>query len=89
MGAWLCSSRDPAVSSDLTSWTTLLVSDYMLLVECLWDVDPCRLLSLGSDPVSSLLGLEDSVWASCANQVAVIQESSLQTQVEQVSSRDH
>lgn len=61
----------------------------MLLVECLWDVDPCRLLSLGSDPVSSLLGLEDSVWASCANQVAVIQESSLQTQVEQVSSRDH
>uniref|UniRef100_H3CC92 Rho guanine nucleotide exchange factor 10 like n=1 Tax=Tetraodon nigroviridis TaxID=99883 RepID=H3CC92_TETNG len=48
--------------------------------ECLWDVDPCRLLSLGSEPVSSLLGLEDSVWASCANQVVVIQESSLQTQ---------
>lgn len=59
----------------------------MLLAECLWDVDPCRLLSLGSDPVSSLLGLEDSVWASCANQVSVIQESSLHTQVEQPGSQ--
>ncbi|XP_056897171.1 rho guanine nucleotide exchange factor 10-like protein isoform X1 [Takifugu flavidus] len=48
--------------------------------ESLWDVDSCRLLSVGSDSVCSLLGLEDSVWASCANQVTVIQESSLQTQ---------
>lgn len=59
----------------------------MLLAECLWDVDPCGLLSLGSDPVSSLLGLEDSVWASCANQVAVVQESSLHVQVDQSSLR--
>lgn len=61
------------------------MSDQKLLVEGLWDVDPSRLLSLGSGPVSSLLSLEDSVWASCANQVAIIQESSLHTQVDQSS----
>lgn len=76
------------MSSDLrwlTSWTRVLRSDQMLLVERLWDVEPCRLLSLGPDPVSSLLGLEDSVWAGCANQVAVLQESGLHAQVEQSS----
>lgn len=60
-----------------------LILHQILLVESLWDVDSCRLVSVGSDSVSSLLGLEDSVWASCANQVTVIQESSLQTQVDQ------
>lgn len=60
-------------------------SDRWLLAERLWDVDPCRLLSLGSEPVSSLLGLEDSVWAGCANQVWVLQESSLHTQVSSCS----
>ncbi|XP_037629561.1 rho guanine nucleotide exchange factor 10-like protein isoform X2 [Sebastes umbrosus] len=48
--------------------------------ERLWDVDSCRLVSLGSEPVCCLLTLEDSVWASCANQVTVIQGSSLHTQ---------
>ncbi|XP_068589224.1 rho guanine nucleotide exchange factor 10-like protein [Cebidichthys violaceus] len=48
--------------------------------ERLWDVDSCRLVSVGSEPVCSLLTLEDAVWASCANQVTVIQGSSLHTQ---------
>ncbi|XP_070766530.1 rho guanine nucleotide exchange factor 10-like protein [Enoplosus armatus] len=48
--------------------------------ERLWDVDSCRLVSLGSEPVCSLLTVEDSIWASCANQVTVIQGSSLYTQ---------
>ncbi|KAM7412370.1 hypothetical protein PAMA_022041 [Pampus argenteus] len=48
--------------------------------ETLWNVDSCRLVSLGSEPVFNLLTLEDTVWASCANQVTVIQESSLFTQ---------
>ncbi|XP_045912462.1 rho guanine nucleotide exchange factor 10-like protein isoform X1 [Micropterus dolomieu] len=48
--------------------------------ERLWDVDTCRLVSLGSEPVCSLLTLEDTVWASCANQVAVIQGPSLNKQ---------
>nr|XP_020485961.1 rho guanine nucleotide exchange factor 10-like protein [Labrus bergylta] len=48
--------------------------------ERLWDVDSCRLVSLGSEPVSCLLTLEDSVWASCANHVTVIQGSSLHIQ---------
>uniref|UniRef100_A0A4W6CSU2 Rho guanine nucleotide exchange factor 10 like n=1 Tax=Lates calcarifer TaxID=8187 RepID=A0A4W6CSU2_LATCA len=46
----------------------------------LWDMDSCRLVSLGSEPVCSLLTIEDAVWASCANQVTVIQGSSLHTQ---------
>lgn len=73
------------VRSDLSrfsSWTMFLMFHHVLLVESLWDVDSCRLLSVGSDSVCSLLGLEDSVWASCANRVTVIQESSLQTQVD-------
>ncbi|XP_030589782.1 rho guanine nucleotide exchange factor 10-like protein [Archocentrus centrarchus] len=48
--------------------------------ERLWDVDSCRLVSLGSKPVYSLLALEDTVWASCANQVTVIQGASLHMQ---------
>ncbi|CAJ1055205.1 rho guanine nucleotide exchange factor 10-like protein isoform X2 [Xyrichtys novacula] len=48
--------------------------------ERLWEVDSCRMVSLGSEPVCCLLTLEDSVWASCANQVTVIQGSSLHTQ---------
>ncbi|XP_071331251.1 rho guanine nucleotide exchange factor 10-like protein isoform X2 [Trachinotus anak] len=48
--------------------------------ERLWDLDSCRLVSLGSEPVCSLLTLEDAVWASCANQVFVIQVPSLHTQ---------
>lgn len=53
-----------------------------LLSERLWDMNSCRLVSLGSDPVFSLLTLEDTVWASCANQVTVIQGSSLLSQVQ-------
>ncbi|XP_019205732.1 rho guanine nucleotide exchange factor 10-like protein isoform X2 [Oreochromis niloticus] len=45
--------------------------------ERLWDVDSCRLMSLGSKPVYCLLALEDTVWASCENQVTVIQGDSL------------
>ncbi|KAM8753703.1 rho guanine nucleotide exchange factor 10-like protein isoform 2-T2 [Acanthopagrus schlegelii] len=48
--------------------------------EKLWDVDSCRLVSLGSQPVCTLLALEEAVWASCANQVTVIQGSSLNTE---------
>lgn len=85
METWPCTVRDPAVGSGLQHLQFL---DHLpharqiLLVESLWDVDSCRLVSVGSGPVCSLLGLEDSVWAGCANQVTVIQESSLQTQVD-------
>uniref|UniRef100_A0AAQ5XK09 DH domain-containing protein n=1 Tax=Amphiprion ocellaris TaxID=80972 RepID=A0AAQ5XK09_AMPOC len=48
--------------------------------ERLWDVDSCRMVALGSEPVSCLLTLQDTVWASCANQVTVIQGANLQTQ---------
>ncbi|XP_013769504.1 rho guanine nucleotide exchange factor 10-like protein [Pundamilia nyererei] len=45
--------------------------------ERLWDVDLCKLVSLGSKPVYCLLTLEDTMWASCENQVTVIQGDSL------------
>ncbi|XP_041654440.1 rho guanine nucleotide exchange factor 10-like protein isoform X1 [Cheilinus undulatus] len=48
--------------------------------ERLWDVDSCRMAPLGLEPVCCLLTLEDSVWASCGNQVTVLQGSSLHTQ---------
>uniref|UniRef100_A0A7N6BXU9 DH domain-containing protein n=1 Tax=Anabas testudineus TaxID=64144 RepID=A0A7N6BXU9_ANATE len=48
--------------------------------ERLWDEDSCRLVSLGSEPVRSLLTLEDAVWATCANRVSVIQGASLHIQ---------
>ncbi|KAM6924956.1 rho guanine nucleotide exchange factor 10-like protein [Xenentodon cancila] len=49
-------------------------------VDRLWVVDFCRPVLLGSDPVCSLLTLEDSVWAGCGNQVTVIQAGGVLTQ---------
>ncbi|XP_008305141.1 rho guanine nucleotide exchange factor 10-like protein [Stegastes partitus] len=46
----------------------------------LWDPDSCRCVTLGSDPVRTLLVLDDSVWASCGNSVTVVEASSLTTQ---------
>ncbi|XP_069567386.1 rho guanine nucleotide exchange factor 10-like protein isoform X1 [Brachyistius frenatus] len=46
----------------------------------LWDPDSCRCVSLGSEPVRTLLVLDDSVWASCGNSVTVVEISSLTTQ---------
>ncbi|XP_041813379.1 rho guanine nucleotide exchange factor 10-like protein isoform X1 [Chelmon rostratus] len=46
----------------------------------LWDPDSCRCVSLGSEPVRTLLVLDDSVWASCGNSVTVVDISSLTTQ---------
>uniref|UniRef100_A0A8C7RJY6 Rho guanine nucleotide exchange factor (GEF) 10-like a n=1 Tax=Oncorhynchus mykiss TaxID=8022 RepID=A0A8C7RJY6_ONCMY len=46
----------------------------------LWEPDTCRTVSVGPEPVRTLLVLEDSVWASCANSVTVIKGSSLSTQ---------
>uniref|UniRef100_UPI0037E7A7BF rho guanine nucleotide exchange factor 10-like protein isoform X1 n=1 Tax=Semicossyphus pulcher TaxID=241346 RepID=UPI0037E7A7BF len=46
----------------------------------LWDPDSSRCVSLGSEPVRTLLVLDDSVWASCGNSVTVIDISSLTTQ---------
>ncbi|XP_038864398.1 rho guanine nucleotide exchange factor 10-like protein [Salvelinus namaycush] len=46
----------------------------------LWETDSCRTVSVGPEPVRTLLVLEDSVWASCANSVTVIKGSSLSTQ---------
>ncbi|XP_041861077.1 rho guanine nucleotide exchange factor 10-like protein [Melanotaenia boesemani] len=48
--------------------------------EMLWDMNSCKLVSVGSEPVLSLLTLEDAVWSSSANQVTVIQGTSLHTQ---------
>ncbi|XP_051528731.1 rho guanine nucleotide exchange factor 10-like protein [Myxocyprinus asiaticus] len=46
----------------------------------LWNPDSCRELTIGPDPLRTLLALEDSVWASCANTVTVVVSSSLSTQ---------
>ncbi|XP_052425362.1 rho guanine nucleotide exchange factor 10-like protein isoform X2 [Carassius gibelio] len=46
----------------------------------LWNQDSCRKVTVGSDPIRTLLALEDSVWASCANTVTVVDGSSLSTQ---------
>ncbi|XP_046896968.1 rho guanine nucleotide exchange factor 10-like protein isoform X3 [Hypomesus transpacificus] len=48
--------------------------------ESLWDPELYRLITVGLAPVRTLLTLQDSVWASCANQVTVIQGASLTTQ---------
>ncbi|XP_077429048.1 rho guanine nucleotide exchange factor 10-like protein isoform X2 [Vanacampus margaritifer] len=44
-----------------------------------WDPDSGRSVNLGSDPVRTLLVLDDSVWASCGNSVAVVDICSLNT----------
>uniref|UniRef100_A0A7N8XSQ1 Rho guanine nucleotide exchange factor (GEF) 10-like a n=1 Tax=Mastacembelus armatus TaxID=205130 RepID=A0A7N8XSQ1_9TELE len=46
----------------------------------LWDPESCRCVNLGSEPVRTLLVLDDSVWASCGNSVTVMDISSLTTQ---------
>lgn len=48
----------------------------------LWDLaeHPTR-LTVGTGPVRALLTLDETVWASCANQVTVLDASSLRTQV--------
>lgn len=48
----------------------------------LWSQDSCRKVTVGSDPIRTLLALEDSVWASCANTVTIVDGSSLSTQVD-------
>ncbi|XP_051947211.1 rho guanine nucleotide exchange factor 10-like protein isoform X2 [Xyrauchen texanus] len=48
--------------------------------EGLWDPDSCRHVVIGYAPVLKLLRIEECVWASCANQVSVIEGSSLRTQ---------
>ncbi|XP_041712028.1 rho guanine nucleotide exchange factor 10-like protein isoform X2 [Coregonus clupeaformis] len=48
--------------------------------EGLWDPESCRLVTVGSGPIRTLLTLENAVWASCANHVTVIQGSNLHTQ---------
>uniref|UniRef100_A0A8C5DFR8 DH domain-containing protein n=1 Tax=Gouania willdenowi TaxID=441366 RepID=A0A8C5DFR8_GOUWI len=46
----------------------------------LWDPALSRCVNLGSEPVRTLLVLDDSVWASCGNSVTVIEGASLNTQ---------
>ncbi|KAF4078135.1 hypothetical protein AMELA_G00195830 [Ameiurus melas] len=48
--------------------------------EALWDPDSSRLLVIGYAPVLKLLNIDECVWASCANQVAVIDSYNLTTQ---------
>ncbi|MBN3317192.1 ARGAL protein, partial [Atractosteus spatula] len=48
--------------------------------EELWDPGSCRQVSVGTEPIRTLLALEDSVWASCGNRVTVIEGASLSTQ---------
>ncbi|XP_029287640.1 rho guanine nucleotide exchange factor 10-like protein isoform X2 [Cottoperca gobio] len=49
-----------------------------------WDPDSSRCVKLGSEPVRTLLVLDDSVWASCRNSVTVTDISSLTTQTFEV-----
>ncbi|XP_071018326.1 rho guanine nucleotide exchange factor 10-like protein isoform X3 [Oncorhynchus clarkii lewisi] len=46
----------------------------------LWEPDSSRTVIVGPEPVRTLLVLEDSMWASCANSVTIIEGSSLATQ---------
>ncbi|XP_028261452.1 rho guanine nucleotide exchange factor 10-like protein isoform X2 [Parambassis ranga] len=46
----------------------------------LWDPESCRCVSLGTEPVRTLLVLDDTVWASCGNSVTVVETFSLTTQ---------
>ncbi|XP_047438370.1 rho guanine nucleotide exchange factor 10-like protein isoform X2 [Mugil cephalus] len=46
----------------------------------LWDPTSSRCVSMGSEPVRTLLVLDDSVWASCGNSVTVMEISNLTTQ---------
>ncbi|XP_051518305.1 rho guanine nucleotide exchange factor 10-like protein isoform X2 [Myxocyprinus asiaticus] len=48
--------------------------------EGLWDPDSCRHVVIGYAPVLKLLRIDECVWASCANQVSVIEGSTLRTQ---------
>uniref|UniRef100_A0A673KI01 Rho guanine nucleotide exchange factor 10-like protein n=1 Tax=Sinocyclocheilus rhinocerous TaxID=307959 RepID=A0A673KI01_9TELE len=48
--------------------------------EGFWDPDSCRHVVIGCAPVLKLLQIDECVWASCANQVSVIEGSSLRTQ---------
>uniref|UniRef100_A0A672LDG6 Rho guanine nucleotide exchange factor 10 like n=1 Tax=Sinocyclocheilus grahami TaxID=75366 RepID=A0A672LDG6_SINGR len=48
--------------------------------EGLWDPDSCRHVVIGCAPILKLLQIDECVWASCANQVSVIEGSSLRTQ---------
>ncbi|XP_053499218.1 rho guanine nucleotide exchange factor 10-like protein isoform X2 [Ictalurus furcatus] len=50
------------------------------IAEALWDPDSSRLLVIGYAPVLKLLNIDECVWASCANQVAVIDSCNLTTQ---------
>ncbi|XP_016361072.1 rho guanine nucleotide exchange factor 10-like protein isoform X2 [Sinocyclocheilus anshuiensis] len=50
------------------------------VTEGLWDPDSCRHVVIGCAPVLKLLQIDECVWASCANQVSVIEGSSLRTQ---------
>uniref|UniRef100_A0A665XD24 DH domain-containing protein n=1 Tax=Echeneis naucrates TaxID=173247 RepID=A0A665XD24_ECHNA len=52
----------------------------VMVYDDLWEPESCRCVSLGSEPVQTLLVLDDSVWASCGNFVTVIDISSLTTQ---------
>ncbi|XP_048033671.1 rho guanine nucleotide exchange factor 10-like protein isoform X3 [Megalobrama amblycephala] len=46
----------------------------------LWDPDSCRHVVIGCAPILKLLRIDEHVWASCANQVSVIEGSCLRTQ---------
>ncbi|XP_029006136.1 rho guanine nucleotide exchange factor 10-like protein isoform X2 [Betta splendens] len=46
----------------------------------LWDPDSYRAVALGSEPVRTMLVLDDSVWASCGNSVTVVDIPSVTTQ---------
>lgn len=48
--------------------------------EGLWDPNSCRHVVIGCGPILKLLQIDEYVWASCANQVSVIEGSSLRTQ---------
>ncbi|XP_077459097.1 rho guanine nucleotide exchange factor 10-like protein isoform X1 [Stigmatopora argus] len=45
-----------------------------------WDPDSRRSVNLGSDPVRTLLVLDDSAWASCGNSVTVVDIGTLGAQ---------
>ncbi|XP_072308272.1 rho guanine nucleotide exchange factor 10-like protein isoform X3 [Eucyclogobius newberryi] len=50
----------------------------------LWEPEPCRSVSLGSEPVRTLLVLDENVWASSGNTVTVMDSSNFNLQTFEV-----
>uniref|UniRef100_A0A4W6EEL4 Rho guanine nucleotide exchange factor 10 like n=1 Tax=Lates calcarifer TaxID=8187 RepID=A0A4W6EEL4_LATCA len=71
ISANICVGLDDAVYMLYCSLFTVFFVFLFFCSDDLWEPDSCRCVNLGSEPVRTLLVLDDSVWASCGNSVTV------------------